>query len=190
MKTIVKTVLALSITSAVLSVTFETGFLQNDSMSPNASDGQIVVYNHIAYDLHQPYSDQIIMSLNNPVRGDFVTLNRKYYPHQYGRVVALPNEVVSMNNFMIQIYGQSFRYNQYKQETNKHSQPVAIYASEETDKGIYGVRITASPNASFQPSKVPEGVYMVIPDNRITPYTDHRYLFVPREHITGKVITF
>lgn len=153
------------------------------SMKPTILVGDRISINKLAYDIHLPFSRISIAQLANPVRGDIVVFNSAVSQERLvKRVVGVPGDAVQMNNNEITINGQTLRYQ------NRGNTPFTSDLNENLLGITHQIRINKNgSNASnFSQVTVPEGMYLVLGDNRDNS-ADSRFIgFVPRDEIIGR----
>ena len=132
----------------LLQLTVQSFEVHLSSMEPNIHEGQRILVTKIAYLFHEPErGDVIIFHAPDNMRGDFIK-----------RVIALPGDIVEVNEGQVYINGSPL------------DEPY----------------IKDQPNYSLGPQKIPENNYFVLGDNRNNSNDSHNGWTVPRENIIGK----
>ncbi len=160
------------------------------SMKPTILEGDQIIINKLAYDLHLPFSGLSLAKLGDPQRGDIVIFNSKVSKQRLvKRVIGIPGDSVAMHNNMLTVNGQRLDYSMVEttgmsQDLQQHSQDLR----EQLFDYSYLVRVANNPSiaSSFGTTRVPNGMYLVLGDNRDNS-VDSRFIgFVPRNEIIGR----
>lgn len=140
---------AIIIAFILRSFVFATSIVEGESMDPALADGERIIFNKFIY------------LISEPARGDIIIIERpkKYYVK---RVIALPNEVIEMNNHELYIDG-------VKQKNS--------FVTKQADLMT----------GNFGPIKIPENNYFVMGDNRAISKDSRNGLgLINRKDIIGK----
>ncbi len=147
--------IVIALVLAVLLRTFiaEPRYIPSDSMLPTLATGDRLVVEKVSYHLHPPH------------RGDIVVFNPPPELHRDGsafikRVIALPGQVVAIENGQVYIDGQPLQED---------------YLAEAIDYTI-------------PPVQVPPGQVFVLGDNRNHSNDSHVWGFLPQENIIGRAV--
>jgi signal peptidase I len=147
--------IAIALVLAVLLRTFiaEPRYIPSDSMLPTLATGDRLVVEKVSYHLHPPH------------RGDIVVFTPPPELHRAGsafikRVIALPGQVVAIENGRVYLDGQPLRED---------------YLAEAIDYTI-------------PPVQVPPGQVFVLGDNRNHSNDSHVWGFLPQENIIGRAV--
>lgn len=142
------------------------------SMRPTILEGDVVLVNHLAYDLKLPLTNLSLARLGEPRRGDIVTFDSP----QDGvrlikRLVALPGDVVELRDGVLSINGVPAQYSKVHEVLEPVSPGVglpAVRATERWDDRDHAVQYLDSlPNRrQAGPLTVPPGHYYMLGDNR------------------------
>ena len=145
------------------------------SMIPTVLVEDHVVVNHLAYDVHLPFTNMSLWAHGTPARGDVVTLTSPEDGKRLlKRVVAVPGDEVRVRNGRLMIGGQLAAMDAQGREILG---PV-----------VHAVRLTAGGGRDFGPAVVPSGRYLVMGDNRGESHDGRMFGFVDRTAITGRAI--
>lgn len=168
--------------------------IPSGSMRPTILEGDVVFVNRIAYDLKLPLTEVSLVRLGEPRRGDIITFRSPTDGTRLiKRVVALPGDVVAMENEVLSINGQVARYDGLQPAEEALAPGVVVRAMRATES-VHGTEHAvqflegANGRHSFEAITVPEGHYFVLGDNRDNS-ADSRYIgFVPREKLIGRAM--
>lgn len=159
------------------------------SMKPTIVEGDRIIINKLAYDLHIPFSNVSIAKLGDPKRGDIIIFNSKVSEKRLvKRVIGVPGDVVSMANNVVKINGTILEYTKQDSDTNLEKSSASIDLKENLFGLQHSIRVSKrhSRASSFEPTKVPEDMYLALGDNRDNS-ADSRYIgFIPRDEIIGR----
>ena len=155
------------------------------SMKPTILEGDRIVINKLAYDVHLPFSGISIVKLADPQRGDIIVFNSEVSKNRLvKRVIGVPGDTVAMSQNQIIINQLALKY-----------QPVSNNVTElskDISEDLLGVQhqirinINGSNASSFSAVDVPNDMYLVLGDNRDNS-ADSRFIgFVPRNEIIGR----
>lgn len=159
------------------------------SMKPTIVEGDRIIINKLAYDLHVPFSNISLAKLADPKRGDIIIFNSKVSNKRLvKRVVGVPGDTVSMLNNQLSINGEVLQYSSQSENTK----PNAMTGYHQQTENLLGVEhsiiVSSRPTAvsSFSTVTVPENSYLALGDNRDNS-ADSRFIgFIPRSEIIGR----
>ena len=153
------------------------------SMKPTIVEGDRILVNKLAYDLHVPLTHVSIHRFGDPQRGDIVVFDSKLADTRLvKRVIGLPGDTVTMRDNRLTINGVDARYSHIVRGAD------AVFAVESypgLSHRIELARTGGSGLASFGPVVVPKDHYLVLGDNRDNSADSRVYGFVPRNEIVG-----
>ena len=149
--------------------------IPSGSMIPTLLVGDHLLVSKSAYGFKYPFSDQVLIPMGDPARGDIVVFR---FPEDRDkdfikRIMALPGETVEVRDKTVFINGKPI-----KDPWGKFTDRVVLPGGTQ-------------PRDNFGPVKVPADHYFVMGDNRDQSY-DSRFWFrgkggfVPRQDILGK----
>lgn len=161
------------------------------SMLPTIRLGDRIFVDKMAYDLRVPLTHIRIAHLNDPQRGDIVTIDSSA-AHELlvKRVIGVPGDRVALLDNVLYVNGERANYQPVGMNllASDASSP-GEYLDERFDGVTHAVRLSPmapSPRSSFDPVVVPEGEYLMLGDNR-DDSADSRYFgFFPRNEIMGR----
>jgi len=156
------------------------------SMKPTVVEGDRIVVNKLAYDLHFPFSKVSLLELGDPKRGDIIIFNSKVSQKRLvKRVVGVPGDIISMTNNVLSLNGVELIYT-LKPSNNSH--PTSLDLIEDLNGVKHLIRISkrATKASTISPIRVPDDMYLALGDNRDNSL-DSRYIgFIPRDEIIGR----
>jgi signal peptidase I len=163
------------------------------SMKPTILEGDRIYVNKLAYDLKVPFTTRHIAEWSNPRRGDIVVFfSPRDGQRLVKRVVGLPGDTIELRNNGLVINGVPVEYQPIAEEV-LHDLAAAdrassVFAVEQLADHRHAVAaIPAAPALrSFGPSKVPEGHYFMMGDNRDNSLDSRYFGPVERKRIVGQ----
>ncbi|WP_462158513.1 signal peptidase I [Pseudoalteromonas sp. GB56] len=154
------------------------------SMLPTIEIGDRVTVNKMAYDLRVPFSDIVLVRLDDPSRGDIVVFESTAAEERLiKRVIGLPGDTVAMRNEKLFINGEQQKY-EVEQETLAEA-----FVTEHLGDLQHTIRIDKSRPSAYGnlPSvTIPDDYYLVMGDNRRNSADSRVYGLVPRTELRGK----
>ena len=159
------------------------------SMKPTILEGDRVLINKIAYDLHLPFSNISVARLAEPKRGDIVVFNSKVSETRLiKRIVGLPGDRVAMLNNKVTINDNALEYQLQESSSIQPNKGIQVDLIEDLLGIKHRIRVNknSSTASTFNTVRVPEDMYLVLGDNRDNSH-DSRFIgFVPRAEIIGR----
>jgi len=163
------------------------------SMNPTIIEGDRVLVDKHAFGLRVPFTLIHLTSGEDPVRGDIVVFDSpKDGTSLVKRVVGVPGDTVELDGERLLINGQPASYTE---GDTKALQPLlketaAMNPMVLREHGLGGDHnILLLPArmglASFGPTTVPQGMYVMLGDNRDNSADSRYFGFVPRRNIVG-----
>jgi len=153
------------------------------SMKPGMIEGDRILVNKIAYDLHFPFSDIKIANFSDPKRGDIIIFNSKASGNRLvKRVIGIPGDIIAMNNNVLTINGETLSYQTISESVN------SVELTEDLLGSLHSIRLNKRPanTSSFSPVEIPSNSYLALGDNRDNS-ADSRFIgLVPRDEIIGR----
>ena len=150
------------------------------SMKPTIQEGDVVWINKLAYDLKVPFTTWHLAEWSNPDRGDVVVFFEPKHDQRYvKRVVGLPGDVVELRENQVILNGRPLEW----------SLSDGIHGEEQLGEHRHAMMTQPQIPAmrSFPPTRVPEGHYFVMGDNRDNSL-DSRFIgTIERKRIIGRV---
>jgi len=164
------------------------------SMYPTLIIGDRIVANRLAYDLKIPFTDVILLHLDDPERGDIVTfISPEDGNRLVKRVIGLPGDVIEMRNEKLVVNGVAATYAAAEGDIATQLTPDypgrQLVLNERLQARQQTIIVMPERGAvrSFGPVTVPAGEYLMLGDNRDNS-RDSRFIgFIKRELLTGRV---
>ncbi|MBM4276136.1 MAG: signal peptidase I [Deltaproteobacteria bacterium] len=146
--------------------------IPSGSMQPTLLIGDYLLVNKFSYGIRNPFSNKVLIPINQPQRGDVVVFIFPQDPSKdyIKRVVGLPGDQVQVINKKVYVNSQLV-------ET-----PYAVYADQTM------IPAGQSTRDNFGPVVVPRYSYFVMGDNRDQSYDSRFWGFVPDDALRGKAI--
>ena len=163
------------------------------SMRPTILEGDRIFINKLAYDLKVPFTTWHIAEWSNPQRGDIAVF---YSPHDgkrlVKRVVGLPGDTLELRNNALVINGRLVEYQPIAEELLRDLSPTdragRVFATEHLPGQTHAVagNPVLPAKRSFAPTRVPEGQYFMMGDNRDDSFDSRYWGTVERRQIVGR----
>lgn len=166
--------------------------IPSGSMRPTLLEGDVVLVDRLAYDFKVPMTNISIARISDPRRGDVVTFaSPRDGVRLIKRIVALPGDVVEMQDEVLRINGKAADYADQVLVLEGLEYGARVNAIRATERGQgkdHTVQFLPEISArrSFGPLVVPPDSYFMLGDNRDNSQ-DSRYIgFVPRHLLIGR----
>jgi signal peptidase I len=163
------------------------------SMRPTLVECDVVFYNRLAYDVKVPLTDKVVMPIGGPQRGDVVIFSSpRDGTRLIKRLVALPDDVVSMVDGELRINGVAASYRNdhvvRDEPLGDHAVTQALRLTEVSSGHERVVQYLPQVAAvrDVAPVRVPEGHYWMMGDSRDNSVDSRSYGPVPRHLLIGK----
>ncbi|ASG68566.1 signal peptidase I [Francisella halioticida] len=165
------------------------------SMTPTLPVGDFIFVNKTAYGIRAPFSNETLINMSEPKRGDIVVFHFPVNPNVdfVKRVVGLPGDVISYKDKMLTINGKKLKYtNCDKNAVNYYNQSMSAGAGDTIcTEDLDGIKhqvdwIESVKGNDFENLKVPAGHYFVMGDNRDNSEDSRYWGFVPKKDLVGK----
>ncbi|MDT8443401.1 MAG: signal peptidase I [Desulfuromonadales bacterium] len=166
------------IVAAILALIIRTFVVQafkipSGSMEDTLLIGDHLLVNKFIYGLQVPFSDESVLSLRDPERGDIIVFefpedkHKSYFQRRdfIKRVIGLPGDRIEVRSKNVFINGE------------RYLTPEAVYKDGD---------LTAGPRDNMPLVTVPEDKYFVMGDNRDRSYDSRFWGFVDRSVIKGR----
>ncbi|HVY52904.1 MAG TPA: signal peptidase I, partial [Gammaproteobacteria bacterium] len=172
--------------------------IPSTSLEPTLKIGDFVLVNKFTYGLRLPVYRTEILGLGKPKRGDIIVFRWPPNEHYYfiKRIVGVPGDKVDYVDKTLTINGKTAF------QTSEPTLPAEVVIKRENgdlaqvvekQEDLLGVLhdIYQEPRKSgynFQNINVPEGLYLVMGDNRDNSADSRYWGFVPESNIVGKAV--
>jgi len=169
--------------------------IPSGSMVPTLEVGDHILVSKISYGLKIPFTDMEILPLGEPEVGDVIVFRYPVEPYKdyIKRVVATPGDTIELKNNTLFINGEMAPFD--KEDRRHLFQNEGCFTKnlqkreERFGEKAHEILIGTSENGkklNHPETRVPEGHYFVMGDNRHNSEDSRWWGFVPREHIKGK----
>lgn len=175
-----------------LSFVFRSSFadwniVPTGSMNPTIVEGDRILVNKLAYDLNIPFTHISLRKFSDPQAGDIIIFDSKKADKRLvKRVIAIPGDTIEMLNNKLLINGKALIYDVLVSNNQ------VLELREHLGNQAYHVQLVSpiyNRYSSFAETKIPDGYYFVLGDNRNNS-ADSRFIgLVPRKEIIGKTST-
>jgi signal peptidase I len=153
------------------------------SMNPTILEGDRIFVNKLAYDLRIPFTHISLVRISDPARGEIIIFDSQVSDNRLvKRVAGIPGDTVEMSNNVLRINGEELAYREISARGATVDQLESLSGIE------HFVRISRNGTrmSDIPLTKVPEGHYLVLGDNRDNSADSRVIGFVPRKEIVGK----
>ena len=129
--------------------------------------GDCVLVNKFVYGVKVPFTDDYLVNVGEPERGDVVVFEFPLDPSQdyIKRIVGVPGDVITVRDKQLYVNGQK-----PDEPYVIHTRPAGVMADED----------------NFGPFTVPAGEYFMMGDNRDDSYDSRKWGTVKRNALVGK----
>jgi len=167
--------------------------IPSSSMMPNLLIGDFILVSKFSYGLRLPISNQKIVPLGNPKRGDMVVFFPPHKPDQnwIKRVIGMPGDRISFHGDTLAINGQPLRYEikgDYIGRGPGTDMTGTTLLLEELPGHPHTVleRLGRADPRTQGDWDVPPGYYLVMGDNRDHSEDGRMWGLLPESHLRGK----
>lgn len=193
---------ALAIALGIRAFLFEPFSIPSGSMLPTLQIGDYVVVTKFAYGVRVPFTNKMLVQAGIPERGDVIVFERPTVQPEtlIKRVVGLPGEVVSIVDGVISIDGKEqprslvergYAFDDFDEHRGRWRAASADLYTEGLSRGAEGEhphfvmeQIHGQPLQG--PWRVPEGMVLVLGDNRDNSADSRVFGYVPLGNIRGR----
>jgi signal peptidase I len=166
--------------------------IPSGSMRPTLLEGDVVLVNRLAYDLKLPLTDQVLLPLGEPRRGDVVTFSSpRDGTRLIKRIVGLPGDRVALRDGVLVLNGRPL----VPTGERSHGETLAPgwvvearRASEDLGGRTHAVQMLPGlrGRSDMAEATVPAGHYFMLGDNRDNSADSRVIGTVPREKLIGR----
>lgn len=177
----------------VRGVAADYNYVPTGSMRPTIQEGDVIAVNRLAYDLKIPLTKVALATMGEPKRGDVVVFSSPDAKETklVKRLIGLPGDVVAMHKKILTINGEPLQYKPVSIaiDTINQNSVLAQHLIEDMGPSPHTVQWLDGHDAesSFGPIEVPQGMYLMLGDNRDNSADSRYFGFVPRANLIGKV---
>ncbi len=175
-KEILKEYLQAIITALIIALFIRTYVVQafkipSGSMIPTLLVGDHLLVNKFIYGIKLPFSDERILAIRKPQRGDIIVFRYPEDPSRdfIKRVIAVEGDVIEQRNKVVYVNGVPL------------SEPYA----QHTDRRLSS---PFEPRDNFGPFIVPKNKFFVMGDNRDQSYDSRYWGYVDMKDVKGKAL--
>ncbi len=172
--------------------------IPSNSMMPTLLTGDFILVNKFSYGLRMPISNDIIIKIGQPKRGDVAVFrypnyerNDKYKGADFiKRIIGLPGDNIIYKQDKLMVNGKYINYiNLGNYKAFASGMPMDNFKLIQEDLTTQH-KILVNPNHSSKAVMlvVPKGHYFVMGDNRDNSSDSRFWGFVPQEYLVGKAI--
>ncbi len=163
------------------------------SMKPTLMEGDRILVDKLAYDIRFPFMHWRLKTLGEPKRGDIVIFPSPETEELYvKRVIGLPGDTFSMKNNRLRINDKPLDYkfdeNNVASVLNAEDKKNFHVVEEQLEGRPHSIMVSryGSPVSDYGKTRIPQGKYLVLGDNRDRS-KDSRFIgLIDRERIRGK----
>ena len=150
--------------------------IPSGSMEPTLLVGDYLLVNKLAYGIRNPFTNNVLIPLGTPQRGDVVVFLYPQDPDKdyIKRVIGLPGDRIEIKNKKLYLNG---RLTEIPPPSEDPDAPRAVYRDPE---------VTPTERDNFGPVVVPKDAYFVMGDNRDKSYDSRFWGFVPMRDLKGR----
>lgn len=153
------------------------------SMKPTILEGDHILVNKMAYDLRLPFTHISLVKRADPQRGNIVVFDSEASGKRLvKRVIGVPGDLVELRDNRLIVNGHSASYQLADQSTSYWDVTENLSGIEH----LVRLRKTGSALASFPRTRVPDGYYFALGDNRDNSADSRVIGLVPRTEIVGR----
>ncbi|MGO4263167.1 signal peptidase I [Lysobacter sp. TAB13] len=168
--------------------------IPSNSMMPTLLTGDFILVNKFTYGLRLPITNQKILAMGEPERGDVVVFRPPHHPEQdwIKRIIGLPGDKVSYRDGRLTVNGEPIIYapiGTYQGRGNGTEMTGAQELREQIGKHVHRILLrTESPLLDQGEGDwvVPEGEYFVMGDNRDNSEDSRYWGYLPEQNLRGR----
>ncbi|MEH6420448.1 signal peptidase I [Pseudomonas sp. CGJS7] len=168
--------------------------IPSNSMMPTLLTGDFILVNKFTYGLRLPITNQKILAMGEPERGDVVVFRPPHHPEQdwIKRIIGLPGDKVSYRDGRLTVNGEPIIYapiGTYQGRGNGTEMTGAQELREQIGKHVHRILLRAESPLLDQGEGdwvVPEGEYFVMGDNRDNSEDSRYWGYLPEQNLRGR----
>ncbi|ALN57063.1 MULTISPECIES: signal peptidase I [Lysobacter] len=168
--------------------------IPSNSMMPTLLTGDFILVNKFTYGLRLPISNQKVLPMGEPARGDVVVFRPPHHPEQdwIKRIIGLPGDKISYRDGRLTVNGEPVPYTPigtYQGRGKGVEMTGAQELSEQIGNHVHRILLrTESPLLDQGEGDwvVPKGEYFVMGDNRDNSEDSRYWGFLPEQNLRGR----
>ncbi|MGO1068332.1 signal peptidase I [Lysobacter sp. CA199] len=168
--------------------------IPSNSMMPTLLTGDFILVNKFTYGLRLPITNQKILAMGEPERGDVVVFRPPHHPEQdwIKRIIGLPGDKVSYRDGRLTVNGEPIIYapiGTYQGRGNGTEMTGAQELREQIGKHVHRILLRSESPLLDQGEGdwvVPQGEYFVMGDNRDNSEDSRYWGFLPEQNLRGR----
>jgi signal peptidase I len=153
------------------------------SMKPTILEGDRILVNKLAYDVHLPFTHVSLFKIADPERGDIIVFDSKASGHRLvKRVIGVPGDRIALEDNVLTINGEQIAYEVID------SSGSTVDKLEDLLGVDHRIRVSTGGSrlSSFQAVIVPADYYLALGDNRDNSADSRVIGFIPRHEMIGR----
>jgi signal peptidase I len=158
------------------------------SMIPTLKIHDHIFANKLAYGLHIPFSSTWLIKWSHPQRGDIAVFRYPKAPDVFyvKRLIGIPGDEISLKEGVLYINDHPTTQKSTKGEESGFD----YYLEDFSSLGVSNqhiIRYQDKLNANYEKTKIPDGEYFAMGDNRDQSADSRYWGFVPEKNLIGSV---
>ena len=172
----------------------DLNWVPTGSMNPTVLEGDMVLVNKAAYDVRLPLTLHSLKHISDPQRGDIsILFSPEDGTRLLKRVIGIPGDELELRGNVLHLNGEPVEYRELPEEKlrglNETLRNQSIFAEEQLgdhSHAVMSIPGIVTPARNYGPTRIPEGHYFVMGDNRDNSKDSRNFGFVERKQFVGK----